>query len=149
MGDRVKFSLEKLDLQVETTGRAKFGLGDKEEKRERAAPKKQERSFAKKTGGSRQPLSGARDEAKGDVKIDRADLAFLVDCKHTKHASVSLTEEWLLKITKEALAAGKHPLMELELGGALSLSCKRWVAMPTPVFELLLELLNERSPLGR
>jgi Holliday junction resolvase len=139
----VKFGLEKMGEGE----RKSFSLEASAEKRERAAPKKQERSLAKQVkGGKRQPLSGARSEAKGDVKIEHQELRFLVDCKHTKHASITVTEGWLKKITEEALAAQAHPLMELEIGGAESLSQSRWVLMPTNLFALLLEMSGQQWP---
>lgn len=71
---------------------------------------RQEKAFAKRSGGKRQPASGALDLAKGDVKLDRA----LGDMKETKAKSYRITSDTWSKIKREALEEGK-PMAFLQI----------------------------------
>jgi hypothetical protein len=73
--------------------------------------RRQEERIAEVTGGRRVPGSGASLYARGDVKDDQ----YLWECKQTKHASLRVTWDWLAKITRQALAAGKRPALAIEL----------------------------------
>lgn len=89
----------------------KFGGDNKRKKR---ISQHQEANTATRLGGTVQPGSGCSWKAKGDVKTDQ----FLVEAKITESASYRLTIETWKKISKEALAAGKIPMMRIDLAGS-------------------------------
>lgn len=98
-------------------------------------PRQQEERVASRVGGRRQRGSGASDYAKGDVKAED----FLIECKQTEKASLSVKGEWLSKITREAMAAGKSPALSIEIKGIDDgLVEHDWVAVPMSVFRRLL-----------
>jgi len=76
-------------------------------------PTEQEERVARLVRGHRQRGSGASMYAKGDVSADR----FLIECKRTEHASLSLKKSWLDKISREAAAASKEPALAIEIAG--------------------------------
>jgi hypothetical protein len=47
--------------------------------------------------------------------VKQAWQEYLVEAKQTRHDSLRVTWEWLAKITRQALAAGKRPLLQFEL----------------------------------
>lgn len=104
-------------------------------------PTAQENRVAVSVGGKRQRGSGSSIYAKGDViqsggayDLDR----FLIECKKTVHASLSVKGAWLDKVTKEAMAAGKEPALAIEIQGMDSNCAERdWVAVPMSVFRRL------------
>lgn len=97
-------------------------------------PTHQENRVATKLGGKRQRGSGSSDYAKGDVKTER----FLIECKQTEKKSLSVKGEWLSKITREAMAAGKTPALSIEIKGIEDRIAERdWVAIPMSVFRRL------------
>jgi len=99
-------------------------------------PRAQEDRIAKAIGGRRVPGSGASMFAKGDVSQDR----FLVECKLTEKASLSVKQSWLEKITAEAEAQGKYPALSIEIqGGERRLAERDWIAVPRSVFQRLLD----------
>jgi hypothetical protein len=99
-------------------------------------PTAQEHRVADHVKGKRQRGSGASVYAKGDVKHE----SFLIECKKTIHASLSVKGAWLDKITKEAQASGKEPALAIEIQGMDSNFAERdWVAVPMSVFKRLLE----------
>lgn len=65
-----------------------------------------ERRIAKKLGTDRTPYSGAGKE-KGDVSHPQ----YIVEVKTTGQESLTLRREWLTKVAKEALAAGKEMVL--------------------------------------
>jgi hypothetical protein len=84
--------------------------------------------------------------SKGDVRDvetcsddELSGVEFLVECKKTIHASLSIKWEWLRKITREANAVQKEPALSIEIqGGQIDHLCDRdWVAIPVRVFERL------------
>ena len=108
------------------------------------SPTGQEKRVAKVLGGKRQPGSGSSPYAKGDViqksteghSLDK----FLIECKQTKHKSLSIKGEWLTKISREALAAGKEPALQFEIKGNEDTFVEGdWIAVPLSVFKRLLE----------
>lgn len=102
-------------------------------------PTAQENRVAKKMGGKRQRGSGSSIYAKGDVIQED----FLIECKKTIHASLSVKGAWLDKITKEAMAAGKEPALAIEIQGMESTHSERdWVAVPMSVFRRLVDKRN-------
>ena len=65
---------------------------------------------------------------------------FLIECKQTVHASLSVKGEWLSKITREAMAAGKEPALAIEIKGNDDPSTEaHWIAIPMSVFRRILE----------
>ena len=82
----------------------------------------QEKQVAKKLGGRTTAASGALHSDKGDVSTDD----FLVECKRTDKAQLSLKKEWLQKIKSEA--GMKTPLLHFEIQE------EKWVAMPESWF---------------
>lgn len=106
------------------------------------SPDSQERMVAKRLNGRKQPGSGSSMYAKGDVKqasgpghsLDR----FLVECKQTKHASLSVKSEWLSKISREAMAVGLEPALSVEIKGGKDWQTEaHWVMIPMSVFQRL------------
>ena len=95
-----------------------------------------------------QPGSGSSIYAKGDV-IQRTKNAhdldrFLIECKQTVHASLSVKGEWLSKITREAMAAGKEPALAIEIKGHDDAALEpHWVAIPLSVFKRLFDKDDE------
>lgn len=86
---------------INTIKREKSGQKDPT----RAYSKKQENYVAKKFGGDRVKNSGATMFAPGDVTLDQ----FLLECKTkmTDSQTITIHKDWLEKIRKEALFAGK------------------------------------------
>jgi hypothetical protein len=106
------------------------------------SPNEQERAVGRAVGGKVQPGSGSSMYAKGDV-LQRSTNAhdldrFLIECKQTIHASLSVKGEWLSKITREAMAAGKEPALAIEIKGHDDAAMEpHWVAVPLSVFKRL------------
>lgn len=100
------------------------------------SPEAQERLVAREVRGHRQAGSGASKFAKGDVLADH----FLIECKRTVHASLSIKKSWLDKIAAEAAAAGKEPALAIEIaGGANSAHGERdWVCVPLRCWKKLM-----------
>jgi hypothetical protein len=99
-------------------------------------PTDQEHRVARTVRGKRQRGSGSSMFAKGDVRA--AD--FLIECKRTIHASLSVKKAWLDKIAAEAAAAGKEPALAIEIaGGPNDAHGERdWIAVPARVFRRLI-----------
>ena len=100
-------------------------------------PTAQEHRIADETGGKRVPGSGCSPYAKGDVKLK----AFLVECKKTEKASLSIKKSWLVKISREAVAIQREPALAIEIqGGPQDAVCDRdWVMIPARLFKKLTE----------
>jgi len=99
---------------------------------------------ARRLGGKKVGGSGSSDYSKGDVRDVEAvcggdSIEFLVECKQTIHASLSVKWEWLRKIMKEANEVQKEPALAIEIqGGVNDPMCDRqWIAVPLRVFERL------------
>ena len=105
------------------------------------SPTAQEHRVADRTGGRRVPGSGSSPYSKGDVRLPE----FLVECKKTEKASISIKHSWLEKITKEAEALGKEPALAIEIQGrdtdtrTLSVRDRDWVLIPARLFKKLTE----------
>jgi len=84
-----------------------------EERRRRRKVKRQERQTAEDFGGRVTPASGALWGAKGDVATSME----MVENKRTDGTQITLKRDWLDKIFSEAVAAGKVPYLEIEIGG--------------------------------
>ena len=107
-------------------------------------PDDQENRVAQKLGGKRVAGSGSSMYSKGDVRDVDAECAgeaieFLVECKKTEKASLSVKWDWLRKIAAEANAQQKEPALAIEIqGGKGDPLCDRnWIAVPLRVFERL------------
>jgi hypothetical protein len=106
--------------------------------------RKQEERVAGIVGGRVQPASGAtkhdlwkgtRHSTKGDV----CETDFLIEAKRTDAQSMSITGEWLFKISNNAAKSDKMPALAFEIGGFPLLQEKDWVAVPASVFKKLLK----------
>lgn len=97
--------------------------------------KQHEKDIAKRSGGKRRAASGAAPGQPGDTK----DMLFLREGKSTKGAGMSLNGGWLAKITSEAIALNKVPLVELRFAGQVEPTPTDWVLIPAAEFEALKE----------
>lgn len=105
-----------------------------------AAGRKAEKGLAHRLGGTLTLASGAMQGDKGDVKVERGDLKFLMESKATQNESMSVKLDWLLKIYQEALEAGKHPAFAISFTNDHGVATKRgtWIAVPEAVFKELI-----------
>lgn len=75
-----------------------------------------------------QPGSGNKDGAPGDVRLSEIKFEFsdkcLLESKSTEGKSISIKEEWLSKISDEALSLGRTPLLGIVVGK------EHWLAIP-------------------
>lgn len=69
--------------------------------------RRSEDRLAKKLQGRQRPASGAMVGAKGDIDLGTA----LVEAKSTTADSMTIQLDWLAKITREARAEGKTPVL--------------------------------------
>lgn len=97
-----------------------------------------EATVEKRSGGRRRAASGAAPGKPGDTK----DQDYLRECKATRGAGMMVNGGWLRKITSEALALGKIPLVELRFEGQEEPTPKDWVLIPAADFEALRERLG-------
>lgn len=111
------------------------------EKDRKTKVNKHEQALADKLGGFRQPQSGAFEQAKGDIKVDK----FLLDSKETETNSILVTVKDLTKISREADGEGKFPGLVLTLRSGPATVSKEWVLVPIDVFSELLDKKNENS----
>lgn len=105
-------------------------------------PKNQEDRIANRLGGKRVRGSGASMYSKGDVRdVSLSGNDFLVECKQTDKASISIKWDWLRKISKEAMAVGKNPALTIEIkGGKFDPNTDRdWVLLPVRIIEQIKE----------
>jgi len=115
------------------TKRARLGASKDNKK----LANKREVAQAKELGGSRVPLSGALNHAKGDIKVKD----WLLDSKYTCKISINISGTQLAKINKEAREAGKKPALLIKLESPPFGTPGSWVVMPQIDFE---ELINDR-----
>lgn len=108
-------------------------------------PNDHESRVACRLGGKRVRGSGSSMYSKGDVRDVGAScgddsVGFLVECKQTIHASLSVKWSWLTKINREANAVQKEPALAIEIqGGKDDLLCDRdWIMIPARTMERLL-----------
>lgn len=97
--------------------------------------KKQERRVMRTLGGSRQPLSGSHQDAKGDG-VTRLQL---IEAKRTAAKSIRIERKWLEKIAIEAMAVGRTPGFTFEFDAMDTMCPKDWVCVPA---EFLRELTD-------
>lgn len=102
------------------------------------SPRRQEERLAAVSSGRRVPGSGASLYARGDVKTDR----YLIEAKQTEHDSIRVTWAWLEKITRQALAAQRVPVLAIEVRCKAPrdvLTEAEWVCVPMSEWERLQE----------
>jgi len=104
-------------------------------KPEKADWKKHEKDIAKRSGAKRVAGSGNQPGKPGDIRGNK----FLREAKATKKDSISLRGKWLRKITEEALAVGRTPLVEVRLEDAQFPCPTDWVLIPAMDFQALVE----------
>ena len=104
--------------------------------------KKYETIAAKTIGARLRPSSGAMVGAKGDM-VTRGSL---IETKTTTSETIPIKLEWLVKITGEALAAGKSPVVLLAFvlptGRPRPVCSPEWVCIPKEVWQELQEAKN-------
>lgn len=101
-------------------------------------PTVQEDRIASRLSGKRVRGSGASKYSKGDVRgVSVGDIEFLVECKQTEKASISVTWKWLSKISNEAVGQQAEPALSIEMkGGEDDPGVDRdWIMVPVRVFE--------------
>ena len=93
----------------------------------------QERRLARDTGGREQPRSGAHPILKGDVDAG----TLLIEAKWTSKLSMSIKQDWLVKITREAQALdGKTPALAIEFQNMPPDVPRDWIMLPKAAFDL-------------
>lgn len=100
----------------------------------------QETQVAKALGGRKNANSGATAFIKGDVQLNN----FLIECKTVtqKKSSISIKQEWLDKLRKEAFAMNKPYSMlafNFEPGG------KNFYVLDENFIKYVIELLNREE----
>lgn len=113
----------------------------REEKKKRGKSISQEKRIAKNMGGRRQKASGALPGSKGDVRA----VELLAECKRTDTKSISITLEYLEKITREASFYNKIPSVAIEIGNPPKFVNRDWVLLPAGFVEELLEVYRGRK----
>lgn len=108
----------------------------REQKKQRAKSMKQENRVAKAVRGRRVKASGALPGSKGDVRS----VELLGECKRTDKKSISITLEYLEKITKEAGFYNKIPCVAIEIESPPKFVNKDWVLLPAGFVTELLEV---------
>ena len=103
------------------------------------AGRRSEKDLARKMGGKQTPASGASG-MKGDIHLE----SFMIECKSTSTDTLSIKREWLLKVAREALSAGKTPALALTFtdDDGKTKQMGDWVAIPQYLFN---ELVNSSS----
>lgn len=100
---------------------------------------KHEKDVAERSGGRRTPGSGNILGKPGDVD----DPKFRRECKATKGGGTQVQAEWIKKISTEALAINKIPLIELRFEGQEDPAPKDWVMLPAIEFQILLDKIKK------
>lgn len=114
----------------ETTG---FTHGPREEASVKEKSQLNEARLSKLLGFTLQPGSGCSPwiGRKGDGITDD----FLVECKETVGTRIAVTEKILEKIFREAVEAGKSPILVLSLYGMKEHIPRDWVLVPAGLLE--------------
>jgi hypothetical protein len=81
---------------------------------------------ANSVGGERHIGSGRLQGLKSDASSEE----YQVECKQTSKQSLSVTLEWLEKISTEAMGRGKVPIMHFRFLNAPPAVSKDWVLVP-------------------
>jgi hypothetical protein len=112
-----------------------------EKKKIRRKSMKQENRVAKAVKGRRQKASGALPGSKGDVRS----VELLGECKRTDKKSISITIEYLQKITEEAAYYSKIPSVAIEIESPPKFVNRDWILLPAGFVQELLEVYRGRS----
>lgn len=115
------------DLRLHTPKQVNPSLGTKD------VPdwRNQEDRLTRSSSGRQQIGSGNTPFYKGDVVASD----FLIEAKHTNKKSLSIKQEWLEKIHREAFTAEKHPALAIEFGGMPAHVPRDWILVPKHVME--------------
>jgi hypothetical protein len=108
----------------------------REQKKQRKKSMDQESRIAKAVKGRRQKASGALPGNKGDVRS----VELLGECKRTDKKSISITLEYLQKITKEAGFYNKIPCVAIEIQSPPKFVNRDWMLLPAGFVQELLEV---------
>ena len=113
----------------------------REQKQTRKKSMDQEDRIAKAVGGKRQKASGALPGARGDVRS----VELLNECKRTDKKSISISIEYLQKITKEASYYNCIPSVSIEIASPPKFVNRDWVLLPAGFVKELLEVYRDRK----
>ena len=102
---------------------------------------KQENRLAEKSGGRRQPASGALPFAKGDVITGE----LLIEAKATSKKSLSVKKSWLEKITMEAERVQRVPCLAIHFDDANNFTEEDWACVPFSWLMFVLDRLEDIS----
>lgn len=110
------------------------------QKKERAIGgigRKSEENVARRLGARLQPNSGAMLGVKGDMTLED----WLLEAKSTEANSMSLSLDWLAKISREAQSATKYPALTVTFVDAQGRPVPKgaWVMIPEYMFRELVE----------
>lgn len=110
--------------------RAKGSHGNKSEKR-----------VADTLSARLMPASGAMRGAKSDAQMTTTLYKFQIECKATKTQTLAVEYGWLQKISSEALATNRTPVLTLSFVDETGKGKPRgdWVAIPLWLFQELTE----------
>jgi len=108
----------------------------REQKQKRAKSIAQENRVARRVGGSRQKASGAVPGSRGDIKS----VELLGECKRTDKKSISITLEYLEKITQEASYYNKIPCVAIEIASPPKFVNRDWILLPAGFVQELLDV---------
>ena len=113
----------------------------REQNQKRKKSMDQEDRIAKAVGGKRQKASGALPGARGDVRS----VELLNECKRTDKKSISISIEYLQKITKEASFYNCIPSVSIEIASPPKFVNRDWVLLPAGFVKELLEVYRDRK----
>lgn len=104
--------------------------------------KKHERAVERSRGQRRTPASGSLPGRKSDLEEVSRDYRpgrplDRTECKATRKRSMSIQLAWLEKITEEALATGRVPVVDLFFENARQPAKDRWVLIERDHYEEL------------
>lgn len=111
-----------------------FSGNDKKKQRKKSIA--QEKRISERIGGRRQKASGALPGAKGDVRS----VELLNECKRTDKKSISITLEYLQKITQEASFYNCVPSVSIEIESPPKFVNRDWILLPAGFVQELLEV---------
>jgi len=110
---------------------------DKNDNKKRS--KSQEKRIAHQTKGRVQPGSGAIPMKPGDIKAGNMEApeqqSFLIEAKTTRARSHGVSEEKLIKITKEAVVLQKSPAYWITFESMPSPYEKDWIVLPASLLK--------------
>ena len=118
------------DTPVRVSG---FAFGRNEKKKIRRSVNEQEEKGARLIGGRRHVGSGSIEGLKSDASSSRWQL----EAKQTSRKSISVSIEWLEKISREARTQDKHPILFFRFTNIPSdIAMEQdWVVIPASAFE--------------